>query len=313
MASRSASSQRRATDHSGCSAGGWTARLGELGVRERAHAGDRDDRDQRHDEPGPASRKCHGADPPGAVSMPSMMPLPDDCQDADDRPRHATPWCCRASGTRACTSPPWSSPCTRSGQVGLHFWVSVPQIVAAIGTCFAARGRDHVLADAVVRLARERDAHRQRGRPDHAGGRHRARRPLDDLRVVRVRRGRRACRSCPSTSSAIAARTSSTRRTSGWSSAFVVLGSTRVEPLDFWWAPLNLADDRGLRGDHRRRPADHAAPAPAAARRRRSGSRCSIGVGTLAASLALHGHALVVRARLRLRLLARDRRPRPRS
>ena len=26
--------------------------------------------------------------------------------------------------------------------------------------------------------------------------------------------------------------------------AFVVLGSTRVEPLDFWWGPLNAGDDR---------------------------------------------------------------------
>ena len=53
--------------------------------------------------------------------------------------------------------------------------------------------------------------------------------------------------------------------------AFIVLGETRIEPLDFWWAPLNDLDDPGLRRDHRRRPADHAAPAPAGAGGRRSG------------------------------------------
>ena len=53
--------------------------------------------------------------------------------------------------------------------------------------------------------------------------------------------------------------------------AFVVLGSSRVEPLDFWWAPLSAVDDRRLRGDHRRRRADHAPAAPAGAGRRRSG------------------------------------------
>ncbi len=42
---------------------------------------------------------------------------------------------------------------------------------------------------------------------------------------------------------------------------FVVLGSTRVEPLDFWWAPLNIWMIVGLRRDHRRRPADHPAAA----------------------------------------------------
>ena len=68
--------------------------------------------------------------------------------------------------------------------------------------------------------------------------------------------------------------------------AFVVLGSTRIEPLDFWWAPLNALDDPGLRRDHRRRAADHPAAAPARAggdvlgRRWRSGSGCSPRRGT---------------------------------
>ena len=63
--------------------------------------------------------------------------------------------------------------------------------------------------------------------------------------------------------------------------AFLVLGSTRIEPLDFWWAPLQRLDDHRLRGDHRRRAADH--PAAHAARAgghvlglaRRSASGCS--------------------------------------
>ena len=33
--------------------------------------------------------------------------------------------------------------------------------------------------------------------------------------------------------------------------AFIVLGSSRVEPLDFWWAPLNGWMLVGLRRDHR--------------------------------------------------------------
>ena len=55
--------------------------------------------------------------------------------------------------------------------------------------------------------------------------------------------------------------------------AFVVLGSTVVEPLDFWWAPLEHLDDHRLRRDHRRRAADHPPAAPARASPRRSGSR----------------------------------------
>ena len=33
--------------------------------------------------------------------------------------------------------------------------------------------------------------------------------------------------------------------------AFIVLGSSRVEPLDFWWAPLNAWMLARLRRDHR--------------------------------------------------------------
>ena len=55
--------------------------------------------------------------------------------------------------------------------------------------------------------------------------------------------------------------------------AFIVLGTSRVEPLDFWWAPLNAAMLARLRRDPRRRAADHPAAAAARRSRRRSGSR----------------------------------------
>ena len=88
--------------------------------------------------------------------------------------------------------------------------------------------------------------------------------------------------------------------------AFVVLGSTRVEPLDFWWAPLEQLDDHRLRGHPRRRAADHRPPATPRrggdvldrpGRRRRAPRRLR----------ALHDRPLGVRARLRVRLLAGDR------
>ena len=111
----------------------------------------------------------------------------------------------------------------------------------------------------------------------------------------------------PSTSSSTAARTSSTRRTSGWSIAFIVLGSSRVEPLDFWWAPLNvwmlaayaviivggLLITRRL---HLLAPGRVVLADPG---RRASGVLAGIG--------PLHGRELGVRAGLRRRLLARDR------
>ena len=45
--------------------------------------------------------------------------------------------------------------------------------------------------------------------------------------------------------------------------AFVVLGSSRVEPLDFWWGPLDGWMLAAYAVDHRGRAADHPAAAPA--------------------------------------------------
>ena len=72
--------------------------------------------------------------------------------------------------------------------------------------------------------------------------------------------------------------------------AFIVLGSGRVEPLDFWWAPLNALDDRRVRRHHHRRPADHGPPAPA----HRAGAfwiTLVVGLGLLAAT----GHCMTAR------------------
>ena len=64
----------------------------------------------------------------------------------------------------------------------------MPQILAAILTCADHRGRADLPPDAVLRLAGQRDADRQRRRPHPPRGRDAAGRPLEHLRLVRVRR-----------------------------------------------------------------------------------------------------------------------------
>ena len=56
----------------------------------------------------------------------------------------------------------------RSWAVGLHFEVSVPQILAAIVTCADPRGRVDIPPESRVRLAGQRDADGQRRRPHPA-------------------------------------------------------------------------------------------------------------------------------------------------
>ena len=85
--------------------------------------------------------------------------------------------------------------------------------------------------------------------------------------------------------------------------AFVVLGSTRLEPLDFWWSPLERRDDRRLHGDPGRRAADHRPPRTA----RRGGDVLGHARGRPGAPRrvrSLHGRPLGVRPGVRCRLLA---------
>ena len=88
--------------------------------------------------------------------------------------------------------------------------------------------------------------------------------------------------------------------------AFIVLGSERVEPLDFWWAPLNrwmiaayaVILVGGLLITARLRLLAVAAT---------FWISLAVGVGAPRGLRALHDGALGVRARLRVRLLAGDR------
>src|SRR5215213_2588948 len=124
------------------------------------------------------------------------------------------------------------------GQVGLHFWVSVPQIVAAIGTCFVLEvaitfwqthsfvwpasamltGSAVALIMRVVGTAPD-DHWSTEGWYVFAGV---AALALLSKYVIRYR-GSHIFNPA----------------NIGLVIAFVVLGMTRVEPLDFWWAPLN--------------------------------------------------------------------------
>jgi Na+-translocating ferredoxin:NAD+ oxidoreductase RnfD subunit len=125
------------------------------------------------------------------------------------------------------------------GQVGLHFWVSVPQIVAAIGTCFilevaiAFRQTRSFIWPASAMLTGSAVALIMRvvgTQPDDHWTTYGwyvfavvAGLSLLSKYVIRYR-GSHIFNPA----------------NIGLVVAFVVLGSTRVEPLDFWWAPLNL-------------------------------------------------------------------------
>ncbi|MEO8273457.1 MAG: hypothetical protein ABI620_05290 [Chloroflexota bacterium] len=125
------------------------------------------------------------------------------------------------------------------GQVGLGFWVSVPQIIAAIGTCFILevaitfRQTRQLVWPASAMLTGSAVALIMRvvGTPPDdrwstyawfvfAGV---AGLSLLSKYVIRYR-GSHIFNPA----------------NIGLVVAFVALGSTRVEPLDFWWAPLNL-------------------------------------------------------------------------
>ena len=81
------------------------------------------------------------------------------------------------------------------GQVGLHFRVSVPQILAAIVTCAIIEVALTFRASRALRLAGERDAHRQRRRPDPPRHRHAAGPAVEHATAGGSSRASRACRS----------------------------------------------------------------------------------------------------------------------
>ena len=156
------------------------------------------------------------------------------------------------------------------GQVGLHFRVSVPQILAAILTCAIIEIALTFRAEPGLRVAGQRDAHRQRRRADPARRRHAAGRALEHRRLVRLRRRRRVlaadqvrhqvprlARLQPVEHRA-GRRVRRARQHARGAARLLVGAAQRL-------------DAHRLRGDHRRRAADHPAPAAARARRRRSG------------------------------------------
>ena len=103
----------------------------------------------------------------------------------------------------------------------------------------AARGRHHVLEAARDPVARERDAHGQRHRLYPARAGHRARRLVEPPRHLDLHRrgGGLAALQVPDPLPRPAHLQS--RRTSGSCSASCCSGSTRTEPLEFWWGPTS--------------------------------------------------------------------------
>ena len=125
------------------------------------------------------------------------------------------------------------------GQVGLRFQVSVPQILAVDPDLRDPRSGADVPQEPVVRVAGQRDADRQRRRAHPP--RSRTRRSATP--------GPPTSGTCSPASPRFSLLTKYVIRYRGTHVfnpsniglvvVFVVLGSTRVEPLDFWWAPLN--------------------------------------------------------------------------
>ena len=157
-----------------------------------------------------------------------------------------------------------------------------------------------------VRVAGQRDADRERRGADPPRSQHAAGRSLDDPRAG----------TCSPAVAGVSLLTKYVIRyrgshlfnpsNIGLVAAFLVLGSTRVEPLDFWWSPLDAPMIAGVRRHPDRWRADHAPPrSPGsggdllgrARRRRRAGGPVR----------ALHGRPVGIRAGVRVRLLASDR------
>ncbi len=175
--------------------------------------------------------------------------------------------------------------------------LSIAQILIALGDLRRARGRDRVLPAARADVAGERAADRERRRVHPARARHAARRLVEHERLVDLRRHRRGVAALEVRDQVGAARTSSTRRTSGSSSASCSSAASRAEPLDFWWGPMSRVARRS-----RSRSSSPAASRSssrlhaAADRGRASGSRSRPALGVLAADRPRDDRALAPRA-----------------
>ena len=125
------------------------------------------------------------------------------------------------------------------GQVALDFHVSVPQILAAILTCAVIEVALTFRRSRSFVWPAERDADRERRGADPPRAQH----------AARAITGRRTTGTCSPASPAVSLLTKYLIRyrgshlfnpsNIGLVAAFLLLGSTRVEPLDFWWAPLD--------------------------------------------------------------------------
>ena len=165
------------------------------------------------------------------------------------------------------------------GQVDAGFQVSVPQILAAILTCAVIEVDDHLPHAADVRVAGQRDAHRQRRRADPARAEHAS--PATTGAPMRggcsPASPRSPCR--PSTSSATAARTCSTRRTSGWSSSSSCSAARASSRSTSGGRRSSAGMIAGVHRHPGRRAADHRPPRAARRRGRRSGLTLAAGLG----------------------------------
>ena len=127
------------------------------------------------------------------------------------------------------------------GQVEFHFRLSIPQILTALLTCGLIEFVYTFRQKRVAAVAGERAADRQRDRVHHAHPRHAARRLVEHERPLDLRGRRR--RSSMASKYLITWRGRHVFNPSnlGLVLCFLILGSERAEPLQFWWGPISPA------------------------------------------------------------------------
>ena len=192
------------------------------------------------------------------------------------------------------------------GQVTLRFQVSVPQILAAILTCAVIEVAVTFRARAVLRVAGQRHADRERRGAHPPGARARPRATTGARTPGTCSPGSRRSRWRPSTSSATAARTCSTRRTSGSSSRSSCSAARG-------WSRSTSGGRRSTAGCSSPTRSSSSAGCSITARLRLLATAAAFWV-TLGGRhrgarrvRPLHGRPLGLRAGLRLRVLAGDR------